>query len=53
MTIIKMEKEKQEEKSNFQVSLPSVGFGEPENNADVLAEGRFYKLNEVNSMKKK
>ena len=53
MTIIKIEKEKQEEKSNFQVSLQSVVFGESEHNADVLAEGRFYKLNEVNSMKMK
>ena len=48
-----MENKDKEEKSKLQVSLQNVDVGETEKNADILTEGRCYKLNEVNSMKKK
>ena len=48
-----MENKEKEEKSKLQVSLQNVDVGATSNNADILAEGRCYKLNEVNSMKKK
>ena len=46
-----MENKENEERSKLQVSLHCVNVGKSENNADILKEGRGYKLNDVNSMK--